>query len=132
MAKTVNAAASATDVVIAKGTLTISEPVKLPKIKITATDNAYITAAKDYTIKNVKIEIGGSTYDMETTDGATWTTVDSDIYVSKTSDIRILVNVDALANSNDTISFGLLNGQSFVGNGTYDNSDEPLTLSDVA
>ena len=137
MAKTVNAAASATDVVIAKGTLTISEPVKLPKIKITSTGNKYLANAKDCEIKNVKIEIGGSTYDTEVASLTdewcnTFTTVDSDIYVSKTSDIRVLVSVDALANSNDTISFGLLNGQSFVGNGTYDNSDEPLTLSDIA
>jgi hypothetical protein len=65
MAKTVNAAASATDVVIAKGTLTISEPVKLPKIKITSTGNKYLAESKECAIKNVKIEIGGSTYDTE-------------------------------------------------------------------
>jgi hypothetical protein len=35
MAKTVNGAQSATDVVIAKGTLTISEPVKLSNIILT-------------------------------------------------------------------------------------------------
>jgi hypothetical protein len=37
MAKTVNGAPSATDVVIAKGTLTIAEPIKLSSVKFYAT-----------------------------------------------------------------------------------------------
>jgi hypothetical protein len=38
MSKTVNSAQGSSDVVIAKGTLTISEPIKLKNIRILSTD----------------------------------------------------------------------------------------------
>jgi hypothetical protein len=119
MAKSVNGAPSATDVVIAKGTLTISEPVKLSKIAITATTgSAKADVAKS--IREVKFEIGGSTYDTVKSScnaaACTYTTQDDDIYVSKTSDVRVLVDIDGEAIADSTIKFGNVNGQSFTKN----------------
>jgi len=105
MAKTVNGAQSATDVVIAKGTLTISEPVKLSNIILT-----WVVDSTNNTtwVKDLKIEIGGTTY--ETTQSVsnntiTFKTTDDDIYVSKTSDVRVLVNIASDAKDNATFTF---------------------------
>jgi len=119
MAKSVNGAPSATDVVIAKGTLTISEPVKLSKIAITATTGS-ANADVEKSIREVKFEIGGSTYDTVksscTASACTFTTQDDDIYVSKTSDVRVLVDIDGEAVADSTIKFGNVHGQSFTKN----------------
>ncbi|MBQ9553953.1 hypothetical protein IJU97_03195 [bacterium] len=115
MAKTVNGAQSATDVVLAKGTLTISEPIKLSNIILTGTATP---AAQTGAIKNLKIEIGGTTYETEQTYPSAgvvvFKTTDDDLYVSKTSDVRVLVDVDANAADNATISFQNLNSNSFA------------------
>jgi hypothetical protein len=103
--KTIEAAASSTDVEIAKGTLTVAEPIKLSDLEIEATvdtkdstrttaladDAAYINAH----IKTLKVEIGGSTYTATATAAGTKVTykITDDMYVSRTSDIRVLVNL---------------------------------------
>jgi hypothetical protein len=141
MSKTVNAAGSSNDVVIAKGTLTLSEPVRLNKIVFTGTDNLTKTSDNESKIiKNLKLEIGGSTYNTSvkcenTTNPSeavcTYTTDDDEIYVSKTSDIRVLVN---LKNIDDgaKVTFDSLKGASVKGKSYYDNSDESFTGADIA
>jgi hypothetical protein len=137
MSKTVNAAGSSNDVVIAKGTLTLSEPVRLNKIVFTGTDTLNPTTDNEsQIIKNLKLEIGGSTYNTSvkcsgTPAVCTYTTDDDEIYVSKTSDIRVLVN---LKNVDDgaKVTFDSLKGASIKGKSYYDNSDESFTGADVA
>jgi hypothetical protein len=73
-AKTVNAGVSATDVVIAKGKLVVTEPVELPAIEInydtdwttTAQDGDNFTAATD-TIRKLVLKVGDKrfTADMD-------------------------------------------------------------------
>jgi hypothetical protein len=98
MSKTVNAAESSTDVVIAKGTLTVSEPIKLSTITFKTLASNTVKASD--VIKNLKLEIGGSTYytKLEGTCNAnaacSYVTEDSEIYVSKTSDIRVLLDLN--------------------------------------
>ena len=127
LTKTIEAAADSSDVVIAKGTLTVSEPVKLEDFKIVTTTPAEAKAH----IKNIKLEVNGSTYTTNTFDNsANAFTFDDDIYVSKTSSIRVLVDLNNDA-AVETIKFNNLNGASF-GAGTYENSDETLNISDIA
>ena len=135
MAKTVNGAPSATDVVLGKGTLTISEPVKLSSVKfyLTWADN---TNQIIKSIKNIKLEIGGTTYDVKAWNVDGWYVVyetnDDEIYVSKTNEVRVLVDVANEALTWKTISFVNLNGNSFTADGTYDNTDEPLARGTIA
>ena len=138
MSKTVNAAGSSTDVVIAKGTLTLSEPVRLNRITFTATDSTGADAgAESKIIKNLKLEIGGSTYNTSvscvggTTAACTYTTDDDEIYVSKTSDIKVLVDLRNVADGL-SVTFDPLKGTSIQGKSYYDNSDESFTGSAIA
>ena len=138
MSKTVNAAAGSTDVVLAKGTLTISEPVRLNKIQFSTKDSVAVEKNQSTIIKDLKLEIGGSTYNTSATCTAgeytcTYTTDDDEIYVSKTSDIRVLANLRGNAKENATVEFSKnLMGSSIQGTSHYDNSDEKLESKDIA
>jgi hypothetical protein len=46
--------------------------------------------------------------------------------------VRVLVNIASDAADNATFTFQNLNSNSFAGTGTFDNSDEPLSLSEIA
>ena len=129
MAKTVEAAPSATDVEIAKGTLTIAEPIKLEGLSVHGT---IATAVNP--IKTLKVEIGGSTYTAEDPtvagSGYTWTFND-EIYVSKTSDFKVLVNIKASwVDKSNTITFDAIRGASFT-KWNYETNDEKFTPSEV-
>jgi hypothetical protein len=108
LTKTVEAAAGSSDVVIAKGKLTISEPVKLEGLKLVASA-ATNTGVTEH-IKDLKIEFNGSSYSANTNPSCTagkctYTTDDDEIYVSKTSDIRVLANLRGNAKENATVEF---------------------------
>ena len=128
MSNTVNAADGSSDVVIARGTLTISEPVKFDSITVTSTEPTIEEKNQSTIIKDLKFEIGGSSYyatakcDVEAT-SCTYT-YDEEIYVSKTSDFRILVNVRSGITDEPSITFGKISSASFGTNkqaGSYDN-----------
>jgi hypothetical protein len=105
--KTVEAAASSTDVEIAKGTLTVAEPIKLEGLVITGTAGA----SGNNPIKTLKVEIGGSTYTANDPTGSNpyvWKFSD-EMYVSRTSDVRVLVSVDNSATSADSIQLSSIN-----------------------
>ena len=133
MAKTVEAAPSSTDVVIAKGTLTVAEPIKLETLVITGT----LADTSVNPIKTLKIEIGGSTYSAENpsavagTNKVVWKFTD-EIYVSKTSDVRVLANI--ISSNSDiktkTITFDSLKGLSFA-KWTYENNDEKFVPTNI-
>jgi hypothetical protein len=113
MAKTVEAAPSATDVEIAKGTLTIAEPIKLEGLTV----NGTLAVADKNPIKTLKVEIGGSNYTAENPSingtKVSWTFTD-ELYVSKTSDIRVLANIYATGDKANTITFDSIRGASFT------------------
>ena len=142
MSKTVNSAQGSSDVVIAKGTLTISEPIKLKNIRILSTDKNWLNSDNESrVIKDVKIEIGGSSYYTESSynssrSGFNYTTTDEDIYVSKTSEVRVLVNLRSDAPKDATVTFAILNGSSIWSAdeaATYDNSNEDrVKQNDIA
>jgi hypothetical protein len=137
MSKTVNAAESSTDVVVAKGTLTVSEPVKLSTITFTAKSS---DMAANKIVKNLKLEIGGSTYYTKldgtcatANDVCNYVTEDSEIYVSKTSDIRVLVDLQNKISNNPTVEFSNLSQAIISEKGnTFENSDEPLDKKEIA
>jgi len=130
--KTIEAAASSTDVEIAKGTLTVAEPIKLEGLVVTGT---LVAGSTRNPIKTLKVEIGGSTYtanDPTVTcanagDTCVWKFTD-EMYVSKTSDVRVLVAVASNATANDSITFTSINGQAF-GKVTFENSDKSYNIN---
>ena len=145
MSKTVNAAAGSSDVVLAKGTLALSEPVRLNKISFYTEDSTGMdtAASSSRIIKDLKLEIGGSTYNTSvkctnTTSApikaeCVYTTDDDEIYIAKTSDIRILANIRGNAANNATVKFtSPLKGASIKDPSHYDNSDEKLESKDIA
>ena len=121
-AKTIEAAAGSTDVEIAKGKLTVAEPVKFGGVKalVAKASTANILSA-------LKIEIGGSTYELtRANDGKTYSTTD-EIYVSRTSDVRIIANIESNASENSSVEFTTnLNGNLFK-DVTFENTDETKT-----
>ncbi len=183
-AKTVEAAASSTDVEIANGTLTVAESIKLEGLTIGASLTTYdsttvinnatrkvkdtewttqtITANNDNAnaarkavvsdhIKDLKVEIGGSTYNAKVVD-CSWKypvkdaaddtdtaiagsdvcyQVTDEMYVSKTSDVKVLVNLST-NEYKDTITFTNLRGSSFAKVGEYDESGSKLYAADIA
>ena len=132
MAKTVEAAPSATDVEIAKGTLTIAEPIKLEGLKVKGTLGSAVNP-----IKTLKFEVWGSTYTATDPDNCsglntvcTWSFED-EIYVSKTSDIRVLVNIkSSWVDKSNTITFEAVRGASFT-KWNYETNDEKFTPTEV-
>jgi hypothetical protein len=114
LAKTIEAGASSTDVVIAKGTLTVAESLKLSDLTIKATSDSTLGTRQDIAeivnahIKTLKVEIGGSTYTATSSvtdngDSVTYK-ISDDMYVSKTSDVKVLVNLST-DETQDTIKF---------------------------
>ena len=138
LSKTVNGAASATDVVIGKWTLTLAEPIRLGKITIPVTSASSSKTSPKWAadiIKDLKIEIGGSTYNLYPDNAALptkYVTDDDEIFVSKTSDIRVLVNVHDEANDWDSVQLAVLNWSNSITKAYYDNSDKLFTGSEVA
>ena len=126
-AKTIEAAAGSTDVEIARGKLTVAEPVKfgwLNNLTVTATSGA-TTINADKVVSSLKLEMWGSTYELSYKNGA-YTTED-EIYVSRTSDVRILANIDNSAKENSTLAFAAnLSATSFK-DITFENTDETKT-----
>ena len=165
--KNVEAAASSSDVELANGTLTVSEPVKLEGLVIgakvktrdtwasfpagistTAAENEYII---NQHINDLKVEIGGSTYNAKVVacagltypvnatttaahDAAASTVcykIDDEMYVSKTSDVKVLVNLK-WDDHKDVIEFTNIKWTSFTTVGEYDESGSKLYPSDMA
>ncbi len=126
--ETVEAAPTSTDIEIAKGTLTVAEPVKFNSLTIKAKANS-TTNQPAKVIKTLKVEIGGSTYTANDINSNNEYVINEEVYVSKTSDVRVLVN---LTNETDpyTIEFDNINGQS-LGQWEYENSSRTFTPSSV-
>jgi hypothetical protein len=128
--KTVEAGASYSDVVLAEGTLTVAEPIKLDTLVLNATlSSATHTLPK--ILKKVRLEIGNSSYTATISGNTTAGTLtfDNEIYVSKTSKVKLIADIDSSASDGETVSINPIKGDSFVNSGEYQNSSNSFAPS---
>ena len=83
--KTVDAGTSYSDVVLAEGTLTVAEPIKLDTLTLNVTANKNISQI----LKKVRLEIGNSSYTATIDDAGHKLVFDNEMYISKTSKVRL-------------------------------------------
>jgi hypothetical protein len=102
--KTVDAGVSYSDVVLAEGTLTIAEPIKLDTLVLTATVTPANSNTLSKILKKVRVEIGNSTYTADIDDTAKTLTFNNEIYVSKTSKVKIIADIASTAEENDRVN----------------------------
>jgi hypothetical protein len=116
--KTVDAGVSYSDVVLAEGTLTVAEPIKLDTLTLGVTPtyaNVVAPAVKNTKIsqilKKVRVEIGNSSYTATICDAAVAPCTaantllfDNEMYISKTSKVRVIADIATTANDGDKIS----------------------------
>ena len=120
-AKTVEAGSGATDVVIANGTINVSEPVKLPKISLTG-DVAVV--------RSLVLEVGGSRYSAAV-NGNVFTF--DEIYVNKSAPVKLLASLQAIPTATSvTFVPSVIGSNAFVGNGEYTNNSENLDRTTIA
>ena len=120
-AKTVEAGSGSTDVVIADGTLNVSEPVKLPKIVLTGDAGV---------IRSLILEVGGSRYSASV-NGNVYTF--DEIYVNKTAPIKLLASLQAVPTASSvTFAPAVIGSSAFQGKGEYTNNSEDLLGSSIA
>jgi len=131
-AKTVDAAPSSSDVEIAKGTLTVAEAVRFENwISIavkSVSDGSDVTSIID----QMKVEIGGSTYTLDhkwTNATGTYETTE-DIYVSKTSDVRVLVSLKAVTENSQRVVFDNIRAAN-LRDWRYESNDQSVS-TDIA
>ncbi|MCR5412250.1 MAG: hypothetical protein K6E76_04670 [Patescibacteria group bacterium] len=127
-AKSVNASTGASDVVVAKGTLTIAEPIELPTIKFDLTkDNDEPTYKA---VKRITLDIDGRSYRADNQSGAF---TFSDITVKKDADIKVLISLESkIGTGVSKIVIPDLNNKLMEGSqGTYTNSDESFASTGV-
>ena len=120
-AKTVEAGSGSTDVVIADGTLNVSEPVKLPKIVLTGDASV---------IRSLILEVGGSRY-TASVNGNQYTF--DEIYVNKTAPVRLLASIlSTTTGTSATFTPSVIGSSAFRGNGEYTNNSENLDGTTIA
>ena len=150
-AKTVNAGSSSTDIVIAKGKITVTEPIELPTITIPYSaannpNNGWYTNAtaaagidqfdqQTETIKRLVLKIGDKRYtaDPDTNVNSKGNFVFSDVVVRETSDIELLISIGSKVADGSTIEFKTFsNALMSIDGGTYQNNDATLAKADIA
>jgi hypothetical protein len=126
-ATNVDAGKGYTDVVIAEGTLTVTEPIVLNKLTLSATTGV---AHLSDTLSRITIEIGGSRYVGDIHND--YVEFDTEFYINKTSTVRLLANISNNATSNANFQLDAIRGNKFLG-GWFQNSDTNLnTSNDIA
>lgn len=121
--KTVDAGSGSSDVVIADGTLTVAEPIKLPKMTL-AVNNTGV-------VRSLVLEIGGSRY-ASTVNGTAF--VFDDVYVNKTASIKLIASLESLPAHNSVQFVPTTIGSLAFGSakGEYTNNSEDLKGNDIA
>ena len=121
--KTVDAGSGSSDVVIADGTLTVAEPIKLPKMTL-AVNNTGV-------IRSLVLEIGGSRY-ASTVNGTAF--VFDDVYVNKTASIKLIASLESLPAHTSVQFVPTAIGSLAFGSakGEYTNNSEDLKGNDIA
>ena len=125
----VDAGTGSSNVVIAKGTIEVAEPVLLNDLIITVAQGSGV-------LKNLSVEIGGSRYGLDqSTDGSKWSI--EEIVVNKNSSFRLLADLNTnpipasstveVSNITST-SFGTpgTTKVEFLNNGEFMNADEAI------
>ena len=121
--KTVDAGSGSSDVVIADGTLTVAEPIKLPKMTL-AVNNTGV-------VRSLVLEIGGSRY-ASTVNGTAF--VFEDVYVNKTASIKLIASLESLPAHGSVQFVPTTIGSLAFGSakGEYTNNSEDLKGNDIA
>ena len=121
--KTVDAGSGSSDVVIADGTLTVAEPIKLPKMTL-AVNNTGV-------VRSLVLEIGGSRY-ASTVNGTAF--VFDDVYVNKTASIKLIASLESLPAHGSVQFVPTTIGSLAFGSakGEYTNNSEDLKGNDIA
>lgn len=121
--KTVDAGSGSSDVVIADGTLTVAEPIKLPKMTL-AVNNTGV-------VRSLVLEIGGSRY-ASTVNGTAF--VFEDVYVNKTASIKLIASLESLPAHGSVQFVPTAIGSLAFGSakGEYTNNSEDLKGNDIA
>jgi hypothetical protein len=126
-ATNVDAGKGYTDVVIAEGTLTVTEPIALNKLTLTVTTGG---AQLSDTLSRITIEIGGSRYVGDIDNNGV--KFDTEFYINKTSTVRLLANISNNATGNAWFQLQAIRGNTFNG-GWFQNSDTNMTTAnDIA
>jgi hypothetical protein len=97
--KTVDAGASYSDVVLAEGTLTVAEPIKLDTLTLGATITPS-TGKISQILKKVRLEIGNSSYTATIDDTNGKLVFDNEMYISKTAKVKLIADIAPSAPEN--------------------------------
>ena len=131
-AKYVDAGKWASDVTIAKGTLTVTEPIELPKITIPYGANGWSStdALTWQSIKRLTLKVGDKRYTADPkADGSI---VFEDVTVRSTSDIELLVSLASNVTTDSKLTFPALSNKLMSGVGSFQNNDSDLATGDIA
>ena len=131
--RTVEAGVGASDVVVAEGKIVVSEAVELPKIEIPfGGTNGWATndpIGKD-TIKRLVLEVGGTRYTADNTNGKF---VFENVSLRNTADVKLYVSLDSRTTEGNEITLpGVFGSSLMIGNGEYTVNGEKLDKADVA
>jgi hypothetical protein len=127
---TVDAGQGYTDVVLAEGTLTVTEPIVLDTLTLPATTISGVAVDIADVINRVTLEIGGSRY--VGTLNSNNVVFNTEFYINKTATIRVLANVKSTAADNATFKLDPIRGARFA-DGYYQNNDANFVLdNDIA
>ena len=131
-AKYIDAGVWASDVTIAKGTLTVTEPIELPNIVIPYSSTWWKTddALGSWAIKRLTLKIGDKRYTADPAKDGSITF--EDVTVRSTSDIELLVSLNSKVTTNKKIEFPAFSNKLMTGKGSFQNNDSDLELADIA
>ncbi|MDR0608394.1 MAG: hypothetical protein LBG52_08960 [Candidatus Peribacteria bacterium] len=120
----IEAASGANDVVIAAGTLTLSEPISFKAFSLTGTTGD---------IRKLSLEIGGTRYVAGSTDNGNVRTFEWDeIYVTRTSTVKVIANLETNPSTSISLSPSLISSAIFINGGNYTNTDTNFGANEVA
>jgi hypothetical protein len=114
----INAGSSYTDVVVASGTFTVTEPIVLDTLTLSANTSGNQDLNK--LISRVTLEIGGNRH--QGTIYSTGVVFDTEFYINRTSSVKILANIGSNIADGNWFTIGQIKGLSFK-KGHYQNSD---------
>ena len=127
---TVDAAQGSEDVVIAKGSVTVGEEVKLSEL--------VFTASTGNVIDGMSLSIAGETYDASVTSGKTIFTF-KNVYIEESGDLELTVDIvdsDQIVGENVSVTYkgaSSITKSAFSGNNArYENSREYVTEDEVS
>ena len=108
-AKTIDAGQGYSDVVIAQGTLNVTEAVSFLK-------GFGVTGTNLGNFKKLTLEVGGYSYVLDKDNGlGTYLYTDTEIYVSRNATVRLIANISNTATTGATVTIDAIKGSNFRG-----------------